>query len=139
MNDILDESIELADKHNIELKLNKGEVMNLLGITTDVLTKRGFQLSGGQRQKVGFARILFQNPKLLILDEPFAAQDYEIVNSIIDLIKKLNSDFGMAVICISHITKYFVGFKGRVLDLENGKAVSIETINSINKRKGFTG
>lgn len=127
--DIVNESINIANSKRDSLQIKKEDILNLLEIPESLFAKRGFELSGGQRQKVGLARVLFQNPKLLILDEPFAAQDYEVVEKIKHLLSALLSDYKISIICISHLTRHFSGYNGRILYIENGMITKIDTLD----------
>lgn len=120
--DIIDEALNLSRQNDNDF--SREEIFNVLEIPSSILDKRGFQLSGGQRQKVGMARVLFQKPKLLIMDEPFAAQDFEAVDKITQLLRTLNSNYKMTIICISHITKFFNGFNGKHIVIDEGKIIS---------------
>ena len=128
--DVLEESINLERKKSQSSFIKKEDVFNILEIPQSLFVKRGFQLSGGQRQKIGLARILFQNPKLLILDEPFASQDFDVVEKIRLMLHELIIQFKITIVCISHIERYFNGFQGRIIFVENGSIKSIDVLNT---------
>jgi oligopeptide/dipeptide ABC transporter ATP-binding protein len=67
-----------------------------------VLNQRSNQLSGGMRQRVMIAAALAQRPKLLIADEPTTALDVTVQHEILELIRELRRELGMALILVSH-------------------------------------
>ena len=77
------------------------KAMNLTG-TAKFKDRILSQMSGGEKQLVLLARALAQEPKLLLLDEPTAHLDITHQASILDLIRKLNRDFGLTVIMVLH-------------------------------------
>ena len=82
------------------------EVVDML----DLRDKRIGDLSGGQQQRVFMARALAGEPELLLLDEPTVGVDAKAQHNFYALLKKLNKDFGMSLVLISHdvgmVTKY---------------------------------
>ena len=64
------------------------------------LGERGVKISGGQRQRISIARAIYNNKKILILDESTSNLDMKVENKIIDLLEKLNNE--LAIIIISH-------------------------------------
>ncbi len=87
------------------------------------MKRKGYELSGGEQQRIAFARILAVEPIILILDEPFSAQDIESESVIIELLKKLNSEFGLTIICISHDLKILKYFTEKLIVLHKGKII----------------
>jgi microcin C transport system ATP-binding protein len=87
------------------------------------LTAYPHQLSGGQRQRVMIAMALANSPKLLIADEPTTALDVTIQASILDLLKQLNRDMGMAILMISHDLGIVRSMAQRVYVMNQGKVV----------------
>lgn len=87
------------------------------------LTAYPHQLSGGQRQRVMIAMALANSPKLLIADEPTTALDVTIQASILDLLKQLNRDMGMAILMISHDLGIVRSMAQRVYVMNHGKVV----------------
>ncbi len=77
------------------------QAIELVGLKP--LVKRNIsKLSGGQQQRVFIARALVNNPELLILDEPTVGVDTETVRQFYNLLEKLNQDFGITIILVSH-------------------------------------
>lgn len=89
---------------NAEARKRTAELLTLVGIpdAESRLDHYPHQFSGGMRQRVMIAMGLSCNPKLLIADEPTTALDVTIQAQILDLIKRLRDEFGMAIIWISH-------------------------------------
>lgn len=121
--DVLKESFPIKDKLY--------EICGLLDIKEILFDKTGYQLSGGERQRVGLARILSAEPELLILDEPFSAQDPESQKSFLDLFKKIKNELDITIICVSHdiklikqlADKIIVMFGGRIMETGNTEKV----------------
>ncbi|WP_206070607.1 ABC transporter ATP-binding protein [Nodosilinea sp. P-1105] len=81
------------------------------------------QFSGGMRQRVMIAMGLACNPKLLIADEPTTALDVTIQAQIVELIKELRADLGMAVVWITHDLSLLAGLADRILVMYAGQIV----------------
>ena len=77
-------------------------IFNSLNFPKNLWNRKGYQLSGGEQQRAALARLLATKPELLILDEPFSAQDSESQLNLLNLFKKINSTFNITMICIAH-------------------------------------
>ena len=112
-------------------KKNLNEICRLLDIKEDLFCKTGYQLSGGERQRVGLARILSANPELLILDEPFSAQDPDSQESFLHLFKKIKNELDITMICVSHdinllrqlADNIIVMFGGKIMEIGNAEKI----------------
>ena len=78
------------------------EVLDTVGLDRDVLARLPHQLSSGQRQRIGIARAVLTDPDLIIADEAVSALDVSVQAQILELIRKLQSERGIAFLFISH-------------------------------------
>ena len=95
---------EHLDMGKSERKARAAELLRLVGIPSPEQRLKAFphQLSGGMSQRVMIAMAIACNPKLLIADEPTTALDVTIQAQILDLLRDLQAEFGMAVMLITH-------------------------------------
>ena len=95
------------------------------------LLKYPHEMSGGQKQRVMIAMALACNPKLLIADEPTTALDVTIQAQILDLIRKLRDERGMAVLFITHDLGVIAEIADEVAVMYRGKLVEYDTAKNI--------
>jgi len=81
------------------------------------------ELSGGQRQRIGIARAIIRKPILLLADEPVASLDPKAALSTMKLLKKINKDFNITILCNLHQTNLAMEFSDRVIGLSDGLIV----------------
>ena len=77
-------------------------LLDLVGLSQDLINRKPRSLSGGQRQRVGIARALAVDPKLLLLDEPVTALDVSIQAQILNLLKELNHKLNLTMLLVAH-------------------------------------
>ncbi len=124
--DQIAEAIELHQGLSHRDALNKAiDMLRLVGIPLPERRVKEYphQLSGGMRQRVMIAMALSCNPKLLIADEPTTALDVTIQAQILELMKKLKRDLGMAIMLITHDLGVVAEMCERVVVMYAGKVV----------------
>lgn len=132
----ISEAIILHQKLNKEKAFKKTiEMLKLVGIPSPEKRVHEYphELSGGQRQRAMIAMALSCNPDLLIADEPTTALDVTIEAQILELIKKLKDEIGMAVLMITHDLGVIAEVSDHVVVVYAGKAVEHADVISIFK------
>jgi len=115
-----------------EQKLQALQALDTVGLLEKSYS-RVDELSGGQRQRVGIARAIIKKPLLLLADEPVASLDPKAALSIMKLLKKVNKDFNITVICNLHQTNLALEFSDRIIGLTNGSIIFDQKPTSINQ------
>jgi len=98
------------------------EVLQLLGLE-DFIYRRCDQLSGGQMQRVGIARALIQDPRIILCDEPISSLDPSSAKIIMDYLKKVQEQFGITIIVNLHQVDVAKKYADRILGFNSGKLV----------------
>ena len=106
---------------NKELKLAK-RFMKIVDIEKYSL-KRCDELSGGQRQRVAIARALMGNPKMILADEPISALDVKSATKVMEILKKVNEEYGVSIITNLHHLEYAKEYCTRILGVNGGRVV----------------
>ena len=99
------------------------ELLRMVGLREDCMDRFPYQLSGGMCQRVGIARALATNPKILICDEPVSALDVSVQASILNLLKQLQQKLGISYIFIAHDMSVVQHISDRILVMYRGRVV----------------
>ncbi len=99
------------------------EAVETVGLHQEMLRRYPHEFSGGQRQRLAIARALVTKPKLLVLDEPVSALDVSVRGEVLALLARLQADFGLTYLVISHDLDMVRAIADRVLVMEAGRIV----------------
>ena len=115
-----------------EQKLEALKALETVGLLNKAY-ERVDELSGGQRQRIGIARAIIKRPKLLLADEPVASLDPKAANLIMSLLKKINKEFEITVICNLHQVELASKYSDRIVGLLDGEIMFDKIASNVNK------
>jgi D-methionine transport system ATP-binding protein len=113
-----------------EINKRVPEVIELVGLTHRISAYPA-KLSGGEKQRVGIARALANNPGILLCDEPTSSLDLDTTNSILDLLKDINRNMGITTVIISHQMETIKKICDRVAVMNMGEIVELDNVFNI--------
>ncbi|MBO5554713.1 MAG: methionine ABC transporter ATP-binding protein, partial [Solobacterium sp.] len=114
--------LEFAGVPKAERRKRSSELIHLVGLDGRENAYPS-ELSGGQKQRVGIARALANNPRILLCDEATSALDPDTTEQILDLLKKINEEFGITIVMITHQMEVVQRVCSRMAVMSDGKIV----------------
>lgn len=112
---------------NHEVKERVKAIMARVGLLPNVINRYPHEFSGGQCQRIGIARALILEPKIIICDEPVSALDVSIQAQVINLLKSLQKEMGLSLVFIAHDLAVVKHISDRVLVMYLGNVVELGT------------
>lgn len=125
--------LEIGGVPKKEAEKRAAELLELVDLKDRALSYPS-QLSGGQKQRVAIARALSTNPKVLLCDEATSALDPDTTKSILRLLKKINRDYKITIIVITHEMEVVRQICNKVAIIEKGEIVESGTVESVFKK-----
>ncbi len=117
------------------------ELLDMVGLSSDIFCRYPHQISGGQNQRVALARILIVKPEFIILDEPTSALDIAVQAQMIELLNNLQKEMNFGYLLISHNIPLIEFMSDKIIVLDKGSIVfegdtkKFSKLNSLKKKK----
>ena len=124
--------LEIAGVKKKEARERAMELLETVGLSEKAKAYPA-QLSGGQKQRVAIARVLANNPKILLCDEATSALDPQTTKSILNLLKEINQKYGITIVVITHEMAVIREICSKVAVLDHGSLVEQGTVEEIFK------
>ena len=130
----------LADRHSVRERVN--QLLEDVGLQPDIADKYPYQMSGGMRQRVGIAKALSVQPRLVVADEAVSALDASVQSQILNLFKDLQERYNLTYIFVSHdlgVVKYMshriaVMYLGEIVELAATEEIIREPAKPLHPR-----
>jgi oligopeptide/dipeptide ABC transporter ATP-binding protein len=112
-------------------------LLGKVGLDPDYMKRYSYEFSGGQLQRIGVARALALNPKLIVADEPVSALDVSVQAQVVNLLQDLQKEFGLTYLFISHglavvehiSTRVAVMYLGRIVEIADAKELYLNALH----------
>lgn len=131
--DIIAEGIDIHKlaKTKEEREAKVKELIDLVGLNEDHLSRYPHEFSGGQRQRIGIARALAVNPHFIVADEPISALDVSIQAQVVNLMQKLQHEQGLTYLFIAHDLSMVKYISDRIGVMHWGKLLEVGPADEI--------
>ncbi len=131
--DILDEGLESLRRGMTvqERAAHAARLIERVGLPVNTLTRYPHEFSGGQRQRIAIARALAVEPKVLICDEPTSALDVSVQAQILDLLRELQDELGIAYLFITHNFGVVEYLADRIAVMEGGRIIELGEADAV--------
>jgi oligopeptide transport system ATP-binding protein len=123
-----------------EVKARVADMMAKAGLSPQMINRYPHEFSGGQCQRIGVARAMILKPRLIVCDEPVSALDVSIQAQIINLLMRLQREFGLSLLFISHDLSVVRHISHRILVLYLGRMMELADRDALyaNPRHPYT-
>ena len=122
--------MEIVGVKRADARKRAKELLEIVGLAEKAASYPA-QLSGGQKQRVAIARALATNPKILLCDEATSALDPTTTKSILQLLQKINKEFGITIVIITHEMAVVQEICSHVAIIDNGNLAEYGTVEEV--------
>ena len=103
-----------------EIKEQVADLFEALDLPLDILGRRSYELSGGQKVRAMLALVLVSKPDILLLDEPFGDLDPKTLRTVTNSLKRICKEFGTTIVMVSHNTDFIRELSNRAIFIDQG-------------------
>ncbi|MDX1738177.1 MAG: dipeptide ABC transporter ATP-binding protein [Alphaproteobacteria bacterium] len=114
-----------------EVRKRTRKMMDRVGLLPRMINRYPHEFSGGQCQRIGIARAMIVEPKIIVCDEPVSALDVSIQAQIVNLLQNLQQEFGLSLVFISHDLSVVRHISHRIMVVYLGRVMEIASRESI--------
>jgi ABC-type microcin C transport system duplicated ATPase subunit YejF len=124
---IVGEPLEIHEPHlpRVARRERVRQALEAVGLGAEAMPRYPHEFSGGQRQRIGIARALVLRPRLVVADEPVSALDVSVGAQILELLQRLQREFALTYLLISHSLPVVAQLATRVAVMQAGKFVEV--------------
>jgi oligopeptide transport system ATP-binding protein len=131
---IITEPMEIHGVGTARERRERGrELLSTVGLNPEFGVRYPHEFSGGQRQRIGVARALALNPDLVVADEPISALDVSIQAQIINLLERLQGEFGLTYLFVAHDLSVVAHISDRIAVMYLGRIVELAGSRDVNR------